>query len=214
MVARINVCVAIAFVALGVAGCGGSSKDVRGRKQLIQLLAVLRRPQTKADRNPAMLRTIERQPQWSPYVANGSRPDLALVRLGTIGPWGARILLVPFTPPTSVPHCTGTERACARPPPREETLAVFPSSGARKWTAAQIAAGVAFTQTPSDGRWIIVVPDAVTRVAFVLSDRRPTVVVRGNVAAVQGHAGERIDAALWYGAHGRLLRRIRAGFNL
>jgi hypothetical protein len=217
MVARINLVGAAAAVLAAVlfAGCGGASKDpggTRSREQLVRLLAVLRRPQTKADRDATMLRTIDRLAQTSGDSRYGSRPDRPLIRLATVAPWGAKIFLVPFTSPTSEPQCTGTRRAC-QGFPREETLTVFPTVDPVGWTTDQVDRGFAIARASSNGRWVSVVPDGVSRVTFVLGARKPSVAVRDNVAAVEGHVGERIHAALWYDADGRLLRRVPTNFG-
>jgi hypothetical protein len=170
------------------------------------MLAVLRRPQTKADHDVPTLRTLEKHARY------GSRPDLPLVRLATIAPWGAKIFLVPFTPPTSEPHCTGTERAC-QGVSRAEAVAVVPASEPIAWSVARIEHGVAIVRAPTQGRWVAIVPDGVSNVTFGLGTRTPTVAVRGNVAAVQGRGGERIHEMVWYDAHGRVLRREHTDFG-
>jgi hypothetical protein len=74
---------------------GGSS-----RAALISLLDVLRRPQTRADLNSPQLSELE-------HSASGNTPlrgpvDLPLVRLAGWTPWGQKIFLVPFKPPTPI----------------------------------------------------------------------------------------------------------------
>ena len=70
-----------------------SSAAVSGRRQLIDILAVLRRPQTKADLglNPASL------PDPGAFVG---APDLSLVRFATVTSWGEKLFFVAFKPPT------------------------------------------------------------------------------------------------------------------
>ena len=67
-------------------------------RPLLSILGVLRRPQTTADRDPALLRTLNRQSQNRSLSVLDGRPVISLVRLATIAPWGAKIFLVPYRP--------------------------------------------------------------------------------------------------------------------
>ncbi|MGO9750976.1 MAG: hypothetical protein ACLP8S_14975 [Solirubrobacteraceae bacterium] len=102
---------------------------VPGRQQLIDVLAVLRRPQTKADLDPRLLSWLERT---RPGEALRGTPDRPLIRLATVTPWGEKVLLVPMKPP--MPSAGGAaerEFPAGRLPgilagrTDEETLGVF-----------------------------------------------------------------------------------------
>jgi hypothetical protein len=66
---------------------------------LTGILAVLRRPQTAADLNLALLQRLERRSS-APLAALQGTPVLSLVRLATETPWGEQVFLVPTRPLT------------------------------------------------------------------------------------------------------------------
>jgi hypothetical protein len=165
------------------------------RQQLIDILGVLRRPQTKSDLDPQLFAMLKRIDQGAPGQLDlEGAPDLPLIRLATITPWGEKVFLVPIKPLTA-----SQLRAALRQFPHafrrrlpsfllqrahQETLGVYTINrggpqygGGGGLTAATIEAGHGSDGTqgayPSTGgggytRMIIVVPDGVARVTLVL----------------------------------------------
>jgi hypothetical protein len=216
-----------------------SSAAVSGRKQLVDILAVLRRPQTKADLGLSRASL----PDAVPFLGI---PDLALVRSATVTPWGERLFFVPFKPPTrrslaaaerQFPERDRAQLAQTfrRLAVRGETLGVYSREGGGGGVPASViaargelsteGAGRAFAGGSTRTRLILVVPDGVAKVVFLLP-RQPAgaqngapiyrhslhvaVAVHSNVAAVQ------VDRQcctgqlpmIWYAADGHLIKRI------
>lgn len=155
-----------------------------GRQQLVDILAVLRRPQTPADR--AFPRNS--LPDTSPSEALQGTPDIALIRYATTTPWGERLFFVPMKPPSAASAAAfvrsfparlrrQARRAIAERVGRGETLGVFSKSGGGGGaSAADIkagdslgteGAGRSFAGGSIRTRLILVVPDGVAKVAFV-----------------------------------------------
>jgi len=188
---------------------GGKSTIPAAARPLTRMLAVLRRPRTPADRaGESML--------------HGQNPELSLVRLAAVTPWGEQVVLAP-------------ERG--RP---YDTLGLYvmSSSGfsASRATANQLEAGHAWTgEGPGggpSGRWrgirlIVAVPDGVARVAFLLAPGQhvgsvsgwassyaplhsPTVTVpvHNNIAFLQvkQYCCGDFPAMRWYAPDGRLIK--------
>ncbi len=102
---------------------------------MTSILGVLRRPQTPADRNPALIRQLRNQDRSTFTVGIDGPQVLSLMRLATITPWGQRIYVVPFLPPTAAErrrlprkYRIGGERIAT---PTTVTLHIFPMSGHR-----------------------------------------------------------------------------------
>jgi hypothetical protein len=163
---------------------GGSS-----RQQLIEILGVLRRPQTPADRNPTLLRELGRS---GPALALlGGTPDIPLIRLAGVTPWGQKVFVVPLKPPTaqslartlrrfphfprSLAHLMLSHRAAG------ETVELSAGGGGGPVSAAQIeASGAALLEGAPGGapkrdpglqapaRGFVLVPDGVAKVAVLL----------------------------------------------
>lgn len=244
-----------ALIAVALAVAGGAVIVLRGhkrpaattatdrpRQQLIDILAVLRRPQTKADRSYPKNITRPR-----PAMAfGGGAPDIPLIRYATTTPWGERLFFVPIKPPTPDQIAASVNqfprrlrrqaaRDIARQAARGETLGVFSSSGGggdasagdikAGYSLGTEGAGRSFAGGSTRTRLILVVPDGVAKVVFVLPRRpaaalhgapvykhslRVPVLVHDNVAAVQ------VDRQLpsgrppmiWYAADGRVIKRI------
>ena len=183
------------------------------RQRLIDVLGVLRAPQTAADRSFA-------QRGWpEPPRAPGSttRPDRSLIRLATVTPWGAKVFLVPLTAPTN--HVLRRDLG--------ETVALWVQGIG--WsdfsTLGEIRSGSAWGPQGSyrrpDGtvgsRFFEIVPDNVARVGFYTHVQlRPfrasglvTAAAHHNIAAFQVKgAGARLVAAVWYAADGRVIKRV------
>jgi hypothetical protein len=177
------------------------------RQQLIDILGVLRRPQTPAD-----LRILSQLTPPSPMFGT---PDRSLIRFATTTPWGERLYLVPTM------LVSGGRRV--------ERLSLFSTQGGGgAGTAADIEAGDGIGTEGGGGirgtRVTVVVPDGVAKVALVLP-RQPlpgqygapiyahsvavTAVVHGNVAAAQVDRQSGIPfPMIWYGPAGQVVKRI------
>ncbi len=158
-------------------------------QHLIDILAVLRRPQTPADRAlPAQLSGV----QGLIMASNAGTPVIRLARLAAITSWGQKVFIAPMTPLTAA-NVTALERKYQnrypflkslfnrRPPqPQTVTLALFGDNGTSFASPADIESG---QQTFFDGanhsilgldgpapplRVVMVIPDGVAKVAFFL----------------------------------------------
>jgi len=191
-----------------------SSAAVSGRQQLIDILAVLRRPPTRADLG------LSRASLPDPGVFLGAA-DLSLVRFATVTPWGERLFFVPFKPPTRQSLAAAQRRLprrdraqlardFARLALRGETLGVYSRHGGGGGVPASVikargelsteGAGRSFAGGSTRTRLTLVVPDGVAKVVFVLPRQSAgtqngapiyrhslnvAVAVHSNVAAVQ-----------------------------
>jgi hypothetical protein len=197
---------ALIAVALAVAGgavilLGGHKRPAaatatdRSRQQLIDILAVLRRPQTKTDRSYP--KNIARP---RPLMAlGGGAPDIPLIRYATTTPWGERLFFVPMKPPTASEIAASVNqfprrlrpqaaRDIARQAARGETLGVFSSSGGggdasasdikAGYSLGTEGAGRSFAGGSTRTRLILVVPGGVAKVVFVLP-RQPAAALYG-----------------------------------
>lgn len=186
----------IAFLALVLLGCPnalGAARPARASapaatRPLTSILGVLRRPQTAADRDPALIRQLQAYYHHNKYasVRMGLEglPVLSLMRLATVTPWGQRIYVVPFLPPTVAQkrrlprrYRIGGERVAT---PTTVTLWIFPTSDGRSTDFFGGGAGPAFIKggrALGNGAYdtklydhprqvIMVVPDGVARVAL------------------------------------------------
>jgi hypothetical protein len=175
------------------------------RERLIDILGVLRRPQTPADLR--ILSAVTHVP-----LQVGS-PDRPLVRYATTTPWGEKLYFVPM-----------------RARQDGEQLSLFSTQGGGgAGDARSIEAGQGIGTEGGGGirgtRVTLVVPDGVARVKLVLP-RQPfpgqygapvyphsltvTAAVHGNVAAVQ--VGRQLAPGtfpmIWYAADGHVVKRI------
>jgi hypothetical protein len=225
------VVVGVVAVALSTHEAGkGTSATTPSRQRLVDILGVLRRPQTKADLSLPYLSRVAQ----GPLSALRGTPDQALVRLATVTPWGEKVFLVPFKPPTAAELARYPRLAplIARRSNRGETISLFAGNGgAGAETADQVEAGFlsmsqgagrTFAGGATASRIFFAVPDGVAKVAFVFprqaSPQGPiyphtltvTAVVHGNVAAVQvdREAGGAPPRIIWYAADGRVIKRI------
>jgi hypothetical protein len=210
-----------------------SAASPPSRRHLIDILGVLRRPQTAADR-PAQILSELSGP--GPVAWLGG-PDLPLVRYATTTPWGEKLYLVPIKPGTRA-QVVAYARRYHLPKSRlslflrarSETLGVFGSDGGGgAGDAATIEAGKGIGTSGGIGirgtRVTVVVPDGVAEVDFVLP-RQPdpeqyggpvyahslivTGVAHDNVVAVQVDRSvpEGPFPMIWYGANGHVIKRI------
>ena len=206
------------------------------RQQLIDIIGALRRPQTKADLSLSILSSLEKPP----LVLLRGKPDLPLVRLATTTPWGEKLYFVPMKPPTarqlaSLGQRLISPKLIASLRSRGETLGLFSSQGGGGGGGAASIEGGYGLQTQGAGhsfaggstqtRLILVVPDGVARVQFVLPRQSSpgtngapiyrrsltvTAVVHDNIAAVQ--VNRQTDGGsvpmIWYSSDGRVIKRI------
>ena len=206
-------------------------------RQLVDILGVLRRPQTAAD-DPAALVS-----RYSRSLAFVGTPDVALMRYATTTPWGERLYVVPLNPPTARELARFAQRdpgaASSRllqyVRGRPETLMVFSANGAGgAGDAASIeqgqgigteGAGRSFAGGSTATRITLVVPDGVAKVRFVFP-RQPSpgqpgapiyahslsvlAPVHDNIVAVQ--VDREVMAArfpmIWYGPGGQVVKQI------
>ena len=155
------------------------------RRQLVDILGVLRRPQNAADRRAALLSLYTRG------LAFVGTPDGALMRYATTTPWGERLYLVPMNPPSAQEMAA---RLAERAPgsrnqllrmlrDRTETLMVLSVEGAGGAGDAPgiengqgigtEGAGRSFAGGSTATRITVVVPDGVAKVRFVFP-RQPS----------------------------------------
>jgi len=214
-----------------------------GTQQLTAILGVLRRPQTKADLNQKVLSQLQGS---SPFLG---KPDLPLVRFATTTPWGERLYFVPMKPLTAQQLASLRHRFArisahdlAHLRAQGETLSVFSSQGGGgAANAATIQAGKAmayegagraFAGGATRTKLILVLPDGVAKVQFVLprqpqpsvpgahiypSSTKVTVRVRDNIAAAEvprNLPGVAVPM-IWYSPDGQVLKRLGnlAGVN-
>lgn len=188
----------------------GASGIQATRRQFLDILAVLRRPQTQADRAFAAT-------GWAqPPRASGTRAvlDRPLIRLATTTPSGAQVFVVPL-------KIAGNHRS------REAVALWVQGIGWSDYsTPADIIDGGAwgpFQAVPAANEkrlssWFFeIVPDGVSKVVFYnLSDlKRPlrfnariSAHVQNNVAQFKDTGGVRIVFAAWYSPTGRLIKRV------
>jgi hypothetical protein len=175
--------IAVALLALTSSGAA----DARKHDRLLDVLGTLQRPQSKADLDDPGLRRQLRFLERHPALAG--RPVRRLVRLATVAPWGEKIFLVP------------TRR-------RGKLVLGAPATGGA--TARQIAAGCDWG-TERSNQLVIVVPDGVVTVKVrpIGKHRKPvTARVENNIAAVESRHGLEPRRELWYGASGKVVKRV------
>jgi hypothetical protein len=198
---------------------------------LLKTLGVLRRAQNKADLDPALLRLLDGR---SAFRAVGT-PEISLIRLATVTPWGSKVFLVPLKPltPRAIARLPvelrGPASRTLRRQGKAEALAELevggpPGGGVCCSTATEIKRiGVSFwAGGPGSApmRGVLVVPDGVSDVTLVLSAVRPrgradklTATVHNNVAAFEIHGGVNnpFRDMTWYGPAGQVVKRISNG---
>ncbi|HEX3689462.1 MAG TPA: hypothetical protein VHV28_07185 [Solirubrobacteraceae bacterium] len=214
-----------------------ATTQTRERRPLLDILGVLRRPQTSADLDSKLVTNYLRG-GGSPFQGP---PDRGLIRRATTTPWGSPVFLVPVGPGSEarMRAVFGRRRLTkalidnvTRP---EERLTEVDSSGSGGGaTASAVEAGQAigwagagrsFAGGSTQTRLILIVPDGVAKVAFVIPrqvDRNDpsapvyrhsltaTAIVHNNVAAIQIHreccGGS--TPMIWYAADGQVLKRV------
>jgi hypothetical protein len=209
-----------------------ATTELPGRQALVDILGVLRRPQTAADRDS---RTLTRNLKAIDQALEVT-PDYPLIRRASTTPWGSAVFLVPVKPlPPAGPAPPGSTAYAPLPRRGYEGLMEVDGSGAGgDVPASQIesghflgtsGAGRSFAGGSTQTRLVLVVPDGVAKVAFVLPRqddhndpgarvyRRSLTVtapVHGNVAAIQV-SRECCDGQppmIWYAANGHVVKRL------
>lgn len=186
------------------------------------ILGVLRRPQTKADLDPALLRRLETRSAL-PFQRLMGTPVRDLIRLATITPWGDKVFLVPYRPPSRrVIEASLARLKVPAAREREEVrrlagrgyvlgLFVLGQGGGCCSSAAAIEAGNAALESgPSPNTVVLVVPDTVAKVTVRLRDP-VSATVHNNVAAFvvqQPVENLSVDKMIWYGRTGAIVKRF------
>ena len=193
------------------------------QRALVDILGVLRRPQTKGDLALPLIGQLEHG-----TMLIGS-PVRSLVRRATT-PWGAQVYLIPMRRPTAqmiarwaaqVQPKSAREKilrereaAFARRPPFEG-LALFGAGGGCCASAAEIEAGKDWqTSGPNPNVLVMVVPDGVAKVRFLspigatrAGSGPVTVAVHDNVAALRSQTAlEGPGRFTWYGPSGNVIK--------
>ena len=179
-----------------------AAKPIPGRQQLIDILGVLRRPQTRDDLPP----WVERVLRVTPFGA----PDVALIRRVGVTPWGSGVVLIPTKP-----------SARAFPARSEEGIDLEVDGGGGCCATAAVieaygdmaidGAGRSFAGGSTQTRFTVLVPDGVATVQFLMPrPPDPVAVVHNNVAAVQVAQGCCTGGVpmIWRAADGHVIRRI------
>jgi hypothetical protein len=192
-------------------------------RPLTSILAVLRRPPTVADHNHVLLQMLRREQNPKTLAVLG-RPVLSLLRLATIAPWGAKIYLVPFLPPTAGAkrRLPGQDRGVTTPD--TATLTSFPATGVSGGRAeiegGRVIGNMAYDargdSAQARARWVMVVPDGVAKVAIWqlgTASTQPTTkpivaTVHNNVAAFVAPSLTKPGKELWYGPNGNIVKHI------
>ncbi|HEY1777341.1 MAG TPA: hypothetical protein VGG41_14380 [Solirubrobacteraceae bacterium] len=176
---------------------------------LVQILGVLRRPQTAADRkaerkNASFFRAAGR----SSGRAGASRtmtPITSRARVAARLPGGQPLVLMPVK--VHPPHTSGQQPYVG--------LALLGGGGSCCNSVAEIEAGDAFTSSGGVGgnQLVVVVPDGVARVRVKLP-HPITVTAHNNVAIMRPRTGvENIQqyAMTWYARDGAVIKHFAAG---
>ena len=200
---------------------------------LLRTLGVLRRAQTKSDLDPDLLKIVTRRAGLRRALGT---PDVPLIRLATVTPWGSKVFLVPLKPLTTT-EIDKLPPALRQVASRElghqgnaETLSEIQLTGDGGGGGCCATAGD--IEHYGQGSWggssssgpthaVLVVPDGVERVMLLLPrivrggraykhSLAVTAPVHNNVAAFQ------IDRAVddpfqymtWYGPTGKIIKRF------
>ncbi|MFZ0971749.1 MAG: hypothetical protein WAN22_05955 [Solirubrobacteraceae bacterium] len=205
---------------------------------LTNILAVLRRPQTNVDHDPALL---QRPPfRLSRLQGKLGTPEPALIRLATITPWGAKVFLVPMKPPTkaALAKLPPLQRAFAEQQQardgRSDRLGVFTVGNGGGGTCCADAhaiqqAGAAMWGGTSLITWLVlVVPDGVAKVTVLLPRQEGpgarvfkrslslTARVHNNVVAIEIDrvVDDPLHYMIWYGQTGNFVKKFGNTHNL
>jgi hypothetical protein len=182
-------------------------RTVSSREALIDTLAVLRRPQTAADRRVPIPPGLAHRRDM-PFAARLGAPDRSLIRIAARTPWGNNVIFIPLKPrPAPAPRAR-----------RQEVLFVFDGGGGCCDTAKEIrtVGGGGISGTVGRGRIgvVLVLPDGVDRISIVARYPQPVTIsvdVHDNVAAFYAPGYPRVfkSKITWYGRSGKVIRRLR-----
>jgi YVTN family beta-propeller protein len=200
-------------------------------RPLTSILAIMRRPQTNTDINPALREQLQRESHDRFDLGFFGTPIITLVRLAAVAPWGQRIYLIPHLPPTrqQIAKLPAKWRQGGTRVTHATTISVFfypMSSGAV--IPAVIKGGRAWDSDSKRGsdysgdRYVFVFPDGVTKVELwpststrahphplVPAHAKPiTVTVHNNVAAFQARRFGSPGREIWHGPSGKIVKRI------
>jgi hypothetical protein len=182
-----------------------------GRQQLIDILAVLRRPQTHADLHSHTIAEILKRPRGSTF---GQGPiDKPLVRLLGTTPWRVPVYLIPYEPAPTGQRGSAPLRQRQS---RTEGIWLESQGGSCCYTATDIENGRAIDEGgfgplngPSQTRLIMLVPDGVSRVEFRFHtpSLQRTIDVHNTIAAAefQRPCCHGLERTIWYAANGQVV---------
>jgi len=216
----VAVAVVMAFVSLhhDTAAPGVPPGTPAGARALVARLAVLRRPQTAADRLPARLSA------QLPGIGLGFRIIPQLTRLAATIDAGAGLLssvdiYVVVGGPPGVPVDIVTTLAVAggstllgQPEVVDDPIAI--ATGGLTPTAVgsagdyRVVANRGTVATGQSGVNLSVVPDGVTRVKWVFGARALYPQIENNVAVTRVAGPQGLSDATWYGAHGQVIASV------
>jgi len=189
-------------------GAPRSRPNPSSRQALIDTLAVLRRPQTVADRRVPLPFSFTHR-RDSPFYARFGGVDRSLIRIATKAPWGRDIILIPVKP-RHAPTPQGF---------RQEGLFVEDRGGGGGCcdTARGIRAEGGGGLSSGSGRGridvVLVLPDGVARISILAHYRHQVMlsaVVHNNVAAfyAPGNPDSLKSEITWYGPSGNVIKRF------
>jgi hypothetical protein len=174
------------------------------REQLIDAIAVLRRPQTSADlHSPTITRLLSGyNPKREPWDAWGA-PDRPLIRRAAVTPWGEAVFLVPVKPTSGhgQERMLWTTRSFIEGAAAATDVKTFGEVN----NVGQVKRRIGGREEVLD-RFVAVVPDGVAKVLL----GRLVMRVSDNVAAAQAN-GKLVGATpvmFWFGPDGNAVRRI------
>jgi hypothetical protein len=182
-----------------------------GRQQLINILAVLRRPQSYADLHSHTITEILKRPRGSMFGQGAV--DEPLVRLVGTTPWRVPVYLIPYEP---APASQSGSALLRQRPSSTEGIWLESQGGSCCYTATDIENGKAINEGgfgplsgPSQTRLIMLVPDGVSRVEFRFHTPhlRRSVPVHDNIADAefQGLCCHGLERTVWYAANGHVV---------
>jgi hypothetical protein len=200
-------------------------------RPLTSILEVLRRPQTAADQDPAMIHALRRRGHNKYTLAILGTPVYSLIRRATVTPWGQPIYVIPYLAPTRQARQRLPRKARGATVRTTAALATYPMTGGNG-VADMIEGGrdIGNIAEPhgtswrwNRDRWVMVVPDGVTSVALwratgsdvnhphapIKPGSRPIVVaVHNNIAAFTARGFQSSGQEIWYGPDGEVVKRI------
>lgn len=165
------------------------------RRELIRLLGVLRRPQTKADLDARLLSDASASPAFKRLAGAWGYPklDRSLVRVVNVPAWHAKIAIDPATYQPSRASAQRSEgvdlsmwigSAPTAPP------ASYTGTGLRPYSAATVRVHGLTLSDPTRGKTIILVPDGVASVTLQPTRLTPPQIAPGHQQPPAVQAGD------------------------